>query len=135
MEHCLSPDLLMIECRNKNLYEIGKVWVKTLQARITSASPRRSFADFQTQHLMTSLYMTERAAENKRKTRFDPHHPEFIRQDEDEADEFEEDVGMSKTGAKRKQVRTDVRIPINRTVLIYQGYDSDSSQEGASKKA
>jgi hypothetical protein len=55
-----------------------------------------------------SLYTTERAAENKRKTRFDPLNPGFIRQDEEEVDEFEEDIGMSKTGAKRKKVRTAV---------------------------
>src|SRR5579859_1838892 len=54
----------------------------------------------------------------KKKPRFDPLHPEFIRADnEEEADEFEEDIGMSRTGAKRRKVRTD-------------GYDSDSSQEG-----
>jgi hypothetical protein len=58
-----------------------------------------------------SLYTTERAAENKRKTRFDPLHPEFIRQDEEEGDEFDEDIGISKTGAKRKKVRTDVCSP------------------------
>jgi hypothetical protein len=50
--------------------------------------------------------MTE---ESKRKTRFDPLHPEFVRPDhDDDADEFEEDVGLSRAGAKRKQVRTDV---------------------------
>jgi CD2 antigen cytoplasmic tail-binding protein 2 len=83
---------------------------------------------------LRSLYTTERAAENKRKTRFDPLRPEFIRQDEEEADEFEEDIGMSKTGAKRKKVRTDVSSTIFEQDL-YQGYDSDSSQEGDARES
>jgi hypothetical protein len=56
------------------------------------------------------LYSTEQARENKRKARFDPLHPAFIRQDVDDedADEFEDDVGLSRQNVKRKQVRVDV---------------------------
>jgi hypothetical protein len=61
------------------------------------------------------LYATEQAEENRRKPRFDPLNPQFIRPDEeDEAEEdagFVDDVGLSKTGTKRKKVRTDVKIP------------------------
>src|SRR5271163_2037907 len=71
------------------------------------------------------LFTTKQAEENRKKTRFDPIHPGFIRQVEEEKEEreaaFEEDIGISRTGQKRKHVRTD-------------GYDSDSSQEGESKK-
>jgi hypothetical protein len=60
-----------------------------------------------------SLYTTEEAEENRKKPRFDPLHPNFIRPDEEEEqDEFEEDVGLSRAGAKRKQVRTDVCRPL-----------------------
>ena len=54
------------------------------------------------------LYTTDIAEKTRQKIRFDPLHPEFIRQEEEEVDEFEEDIGMSKTGTKRKHVRTDV---------------------------
>jgi hypothetical protein len=61
-----------------------------------------------------SLFTTEATEENKRKTRFDPIHPGFIRrQDEEEADEFEQDIGISKTAIKRKNVRTDVSLPFS----------------------
>jgi hypothetical protein len=57
------------------------------------------------------LYSTEQAEENRSKPRFDPLHPTFIRPDqEEEQDEFEEDVGLSRAGTKRKQVRTDVSV-------------------------
>ena len=82
-----------------------------------------------------SLYATEIAEEKRQKIRFDPLHPEFIRQEEEEVDEFEEDVGMSKTGAKRKNVRIDVDTPfIEEITNLFKGYDSDSSQEGDSNK-
>jgi hypothetical protein len=55
-----------------------------------------------------SLYTTDIAEENKRKTRFDPLRPGFIRQQATETDEFEEDVGMSRANAKRKNVRIAV---------------------------
>lgn len=83
-----------------------------------------------------SLFATEMAEENRKKVRIDPNNPAFIRQDqEDEADEFEEDVGISKKGVKRKNVRTDVHPSIlGLCTDLSQGYDSDSSQEGDSKK-
>jgi CD2 antigen cytoplasmic tail-binding protein 2 len=56
--------------------------------------------------------------DSKQGTRFDPVRPGFIRRDDEAADEFEQDVGLTR---KRKTVRTD-------------GYDSDSSQEGSKKK-
>jgi hypothetical protein len=54
--------------------------------------------------------MPAQAEDKRNETRFDPLHPEFIRADVEEEDEFEEDVGISKAGAKRKHVRTVVRI-------------------------
>jgi hypothetical protein len=60
----------------------------------------------------TNLYTSELAEENKKKTRFDPLRPGYIRPDEDEPlDEFEEDIGISRTGNKRKKVRADVSCP------------------------
>ena len=89
-----------------------------------------------------NLYTTDQAEENRRKPRFDPLNPQFIRPDEEEDAEedagFVDDVGLSKTGAKRKKVRTDVSP--SKSVLVHgvniaQGYDSDSSQEGDVKKS
>lgn len=65
-----------------------------------------------------SLFTTEQAEENRKKPRFDPLHPTFIRPDEEEVDEFEEDVGLSRAGTKRKQVRTDVTPLIAETTNI-----------------
>ena len=59
-------------------------------------------------HISPNLYTTELAEENRKQTRFDPLHPEFIRADVEETNEFEEDVGLSRAGAKRKNVKTDV---------------------------
>jgi CD2 antigen cytoplasmic tail-binding protein 2 len=87
---------------------------------------------------LSNLYTTELTEENKRKTRFDPLHPEFIRQEVEEGDEFEEDIGISRSGTKRKNVRTDVSYPsisLSQIANMCQGYDSDSSQEGDSKKS
>ena len=83
-----------------------------------------------------SLFTTETAEENRNKIRIDPNNPAFIRQDQDEeADEFEEDIGLSNKGIKRKIVRTDVDPSILELCADFsQGYDSDSSQEGDSKK-
>ena len=56
-----------------------------------------------------AFYSSETAEQNRHQIRIDPNRPGFIRADEDDAaDEFEEDVGLSKAGAKRKHVRTDV---------------------------
>lgn len=57
-----------------------------------------------------SPYTAEKANRTSQ-PRFDPLHPEFIRQDEEgstEFQEFEEDVGLSRTAVKRKHVRTVV---------------------------
>lgn len=88
-----------------------------------------------------NLYTTEQAEQNRRKPRFDPLNPQFIRPDEEEEAEedagFVDDVGLSKTGAKRKKVRTDVspaKPYLVHGVDIAQGYDSDSSEEGGAKK-
>jgi CD2 antigen cytoplasmic tail-binding protein 2 len=83
-----------------------------------------------------SFFTTEMAEENRKKVRIDPTNPAFIRQDQEEqVDEFEEDIGLSKKGIKRKNVRTDVDPSILELCAeISKGYDSDSSQEGDSKK-
>src|SRR5271170_6778824 len=83
-----------------------------------------------------SLFTTEMAEENRKKVRIDPTNPAFIRQDQqEEADEFEEDIGLSKKGIKRRNVRTDVDPSILELCIdSSKGYDSDSSQEGDSKK-
>ena len=72
----------------------------------------------------------------RKKVRIDPTNPAFIRQDqEEEVDEFEEDIGLSNKGIKRKTVRTDVDLSILELCAeISKGYDSDSSQEGDTKK-
>jgi CD2 antigen cytoplasmic tail-binding protein 2 len=82
-----------------------------------------------------AFYSSETAEENRQQIRIDPNRPGYIRADEDDgADEFEEDIGLSKAGVKRKHVRTDVDYTIVSKLMHQQGYDSDSSQEGASKK-
>jgi len=108
------------------------MWRSTLYRPIICRAEFRSNCN----SVMTSLnrYTTEQAEENRKKPRFDPLHPTFIRPDEEEEqDEFEEDVGLSRAGTKRKQVRTDV-FPPPFPELMFQGYDSDSSQEGDDKK-
>jgi CD2 antigen cytoplasmic tail-binding protein 2 len=85
------------------------------------------------------LYLNESLDDEKIQTvRFDPLNPTVIQQEEDEVDEFAEDIGLSKAGTKRKQVRTDVSpspLHLSKEMTeILKGYDSDSSQEGDSKK-
>jgi hypothetical protein len=54
----------------------------------------------------TDLLTSGDKEDSRQGTRFDPIRPGFIRRDDDEnADEFEQDVGLSR---KRKTVRTDV---------------------------
>lgn len=82
-----------------------------------------------------AFYSSDIAEENRHQIRIDPNRPGFIRADEDEAaDEFEEDVGLSKAGVKRKHVRTDAGFLLVSELIHQQGYDSDSSQEGDKKK-
>jgi len=82
-----------------------------------------------------AFYSSETAEESRHQVRIDPNRPGFIRADEDGApDEFEEDVGLSKAGVKRKHVRTDVGFLLVSELMHQQGYDSDSSQEGDKKK-
>jgi len=81
-----------------------------------------------------AFYSSEIAEENRHQVRIDPNRPGFIRADEDQAvDEFEEDVGLSKAGVKRKHVRTDAGFVFVSELMLQQGYDSDSSQEGDKK--
>jgi CD2 antigen cytoplasmic tail-binding protein 2 len=82
-----------------------------------------------------AFYSSETAEQNRQQIRIDPNRPGYIRADEDDAaDEFEEDIGLSKAGVKRKHVRTDVAYTLISQLTHQQGYDSDSSQEGGSKK-
>lgn len=86
----------------------------------------------------TGLYTTAVHEEDKQQARFDPLNPTVIRQKAEEIDEFEEDIGLSRAGAKRRKVRKDVcstPLYLPKDIAdLYKGYDSDSSQEGDSKK-
>jgi hypothetical protein len=82
-----------------------------------------------------AFYSSETAEENRQQIRIDPNRPGYLRANEDNAaDEFEEDIGLSKAGVKRKHVRTDVEYTLVSQLMHQQGYDSDSSQEGGTLK-
>ena len=58
-----------------------------------------------------SVYKSETTQTKQKNPRFDPLHPGYIQQEEEgstEFQEFEEDIGISRTAIKRKHVRTDV---------------------------
>ena len=65
------------------------------------------------------LVVEEGATEDQPRALFDPIRPGFIRRDEEgEEDEFEVDIGLSRAGAKRKNVRPAVRCFIGALLTV-----------------
>ncbi len=103
--------------KNRPVATVTSTITFILSAEFQRAQPSSTLVNdkLSAKKMSRSLYTTVQAEENRRKPRFDPLNPQFIRPDEeDEAEEdagFVDDVGLSKTGTKRKKVRTDVIYP------------------------